>query len=307
ALAQATGRGTTRMAEALANLNPDIVVILGDRYEMLSAATAAFMLHLPIAHIHGGEVTEGAMDESIRHAITKLSTWHFASHPAHAARLRQLGEEPGRIFTTGAPGVDNLAAPALPKAELEASIGLTLKAPSVLVTYHPETLSPQSVEAQTAALLAALVARPDITWLITGANADAGGHHINAALKQFADTHPNACFHLSLGMRRYIAALHAVSAVLGNSSSALIEAPALGRAAVNIGDRQKGRTRGENVIDCPCEAKAILTALGQALAAKPAPSALFGTPGTVCPAIAIQLLALTIPAPRQKIFSDIKQ
>ncbi len=309
ALAHATARATSGIADALSRLKPDLVVILGDRYEMLAAATAAFLLHIPIAHIHGGEVTEGAQDESIRHAITKLSYWHFASAQAHAARLRQLGEDPARIFPLGAPGIDNLAQTPLSREQLEADLGIALNTPVALFTYHPETLSPMPVEAQIGAILASLAARPDITWLITGANAEAGGMAINAALEHFAQTHANAIFRMSLGQKRYISALHACDLVVGNSSSALIEAPTLGKIAVNIGDRQKGRLRTPTVIDCACNTASILAALQKALdpATRDAatPSAVFGTPGTVCAAIARQLLALPVPHQPQKAFHDL--
>ncbi len=309
ATAQATGRATTRIAEALSRLQPDMAVILGDRYEMLAAATAAFLLHIPIAHIHGGEVTEGAQDESIRHAITKLSYWHFASTQAHANRIIQLGEKPARVFAIGAPGIDNLASPAHTRAELERDLAITFNHPTALFTYHPETLSSLPVPAQISTVLAALERRPDITWLITGANADAGGRAINDALQSFTATHANARFHMSLGAKRYASALREVDVVVGNSSSALIEAPAIGKPAVNIGDRQKGRARDAHVIDAECNIASILFAIDKALS--PAMQSLgkstyFGTPGTVSPAIAGQLMALEIPANMQKPFHDLQ-
>ena len=310
ALAQATGRATSGIATALIACQPELVVILGDRYEMLAAATAAFMLHLPIAHIHGGEVTEGAMDESIRHAITKLSTWHFASAAPHAARIHQLGEDPTHIFTLGAPGLDALAQSPIPRAELERDLGIAFKNPTALFTYHPETLSPLSIDSQIATILAVLSVRSDITWLITGANADAGGRAINHALAQFAQDHGNAVFYTSLA-KRYVSALRECDIVVGNSSSALIEAPALGKIAVNIGDRQKGRLRAPTVLDCPCDTAQILATLEKAL--DPAtqksaqPSDLFGTPGTISAAIARALLYLPIQQHRQKIFHDSKK
>lgn len=304
-IANATGLATSGLAQAFAALKPDIALILGDRYEMLAAATAALLLRIPVAHIHGGEVTEGAMDESIRHAITKLSTYHFASCEAHARRLRQLGEDPAHIFTLGAPGIDHLAAIAMTREQLQADLGIKLNSPVALFTYHPETLSALSIDAQIAAILAALKARPDMTWLITGANADAGGRAINTALEHFASTHTNAIFRLSLGQKRYASALKEADIVVGNSSSALIEAPVLGTPAVDIGDRQKGRTRAPNIVDCPCDTPAILDAITRALRQPRQPSALFGIPGKVAPAIAHALLALPLLAPVQKRFVDL--
>lgn len=309
-LAEGMARGLSGMAQALQALAPDIVVILGDRYEMLAAATAAFMLHLPIAHIHGGEVTEGAMDESIRHAITKLSYWHFAAAAPYAARLRQLGEDPARIFTVGAPGVDALVrTPLLSRGELAGELGLPLEDPVALFTFHPETLSALSASAQVEAVMAALEQIPDVTWLMTGANADAGGRIINAALERFAAARPRALFRLSFGSRLYINAMRACTILVGNSSSALLEAAALGRIAVNIGDRQAGRLRAPTVMDCPCETGAILAclrrALTPALQAAARPSALFGIPGAVAPEIARRLLSLALPETLRKAFHDL--
>lgn len=305
ALATATGRATSGLAEALSTLNPDLVVILGDRYEMLAAATAAFLLHIPIAHIHGGEVTEGAQDESIRHAITKLSYWHFPSTESHAARIRQLGEAPARIFPLGAPGIDALAHTPIPRAQLEKELAIPFKSPTALLTYHPETLSAEPVESQIASVISAMQQRPNTTWIITGANADVGGLAINTALQAFAEKTPNAVFHMSLGLQRYASTLREVDVVIGNSSSALIEAPVIGTPAVNIGDRQKGRTRAENVIDCPCDPASITAALDRALRQPRTPSTLFGTPGEVSPAIAKALLSLEIPPSGQKHFHNI--
>jgi UDP-hydrolysing UDP-N-acetyl-D-glucosamine 2-epimerase len=307
ALAQATGLALSGIAAALDALKPHIVVILGDRYEMLAAATAATLLHLPIAHLHGGECTEGAMDESIRHAITKLSYWHFAAAPAYAARIIQLGETPEHVYTSGALGIDHLTRyPALTIADLERELGMTWRKPVALFTYHPETLSDVPVQTQIDNVLAAIAQRPDITWLMTGANADAGGQHINAALQSFAARHEHVYFHMSLGARRYASAMREAQLVVGNSSSALLEAPALAKPAVNIGDRQKGRMRSPHIVDCRCETPAILKAIDHALA-MPAlpPSNLFGTPGTVTPHIARQLMSVKIPATLRKTFHDI--
>lgn len=308
-LARSMGLGLSGIAEALDRLKPDIVVILGDRYEMLAAASGAVMLDIPVAHIHGGEVTEGAMDELIRHAITKLSYWHFAPYAQAEKRILQLGEDPSRVFMVGAPGIDNIARLELLSREaLEKELGISLAPPLILFTYHPETLSTMPVAAQIAEVTAALAAFPDATIIITGAGADSGGRAVNAALEQFAASHPRVLFRMSLGSRVYLSAMKQAQVVAGNSSSALIEAPALGRATVNIGDRQTGRLRSPGVIDCRCNAADITQGLRRALSPEfqqsLIPSTLFGTPGEVGRKIAHLLCTLDLPASLRKPFHD---
>lgn len=309
-IVHAMATGLSGMADALVKVNPDVVVILGDRYEMLSAATAASMLNLPIAHIHGGEVTEGAIDEAIRHAITKLSYWHFATADAYAKRIVQLGEHPSRVFTVGAPGIDQmLRLPTLARDAFAAELGMTLNTPTIVCTYHPETLAKTSINAQLTPMLDALAAFDDATVIITGANADAGGQAVNSLLQDFAATRPNTVFRMSLGSRLYLNAMRHADVVLGNSSSGVIEAPVLGRATVNIGNRQAGRIRASTVIDCDNTADAIRDALAKALSPAfqktLAPQTLFGIPGQVAPAIANALMAQEVPSSLRKAFYDL--
>jgi UDP-N-acetylglucosamine 2-epimerase (non-hydrolysing) len=309
-LTRAMGRCMQGMADALEKISPEIAVILGDRYEMLAAASACAMLKIPIAHIHGGEVTEGALDESIRHAITKLSYWHFATADAYAKRIVQMGENPAHVFSMGAPGIDNIAKlPLLSRQALEKELAIILTPPLLLLTYHPETLSSTAPEAQLGEVLKALESFPDATLVITGANADSGGQAINHLLQKFADKRPRTLFRASFGSLLYLSAMKHCGVVVGNSSSGMIETPTLGRATVNIGERQKGRLRTPGVIDCACESQAIIAALKKALSsafqASLTPSSLFGTPGSVGMAIAEKLSTLAIPPSPTKSFFDI--
>lgn len=270
AIAEAMGAATAAFARAFDALAPDVVVILGDRFEMLSAATAAFTLRLPIAHIHGGEVTEGALDEGYRHAITKLSALHFTAAEPYRQRVIQLGELPERVFTVGAPGLDHLLrTEPLPLAELEAFLGLSLAQPTALVTFHPATLDVSDAADQCAALLAALAVFPEWQFVLTRPNADAGGRTIFPLLDAFAakDSARRRVF-ASLGQARYLSLLRQVPVVIGNSSSGIIEAPSFGAATVNVGDRQRGRLRAASVIDCPIETDAIVRAIRQAVSAE---------------------------------------
>ena len=255
-------------AIALARLKPDILVMLGDRYELLSAAQAAVLARVPIAHIHGGETTEGAIDDAIRHAITKLAQWHFTAAEPYAHRIRQMGEASARVWNVGAPAMDNIAAlDPLPMNELEAFLGLQLRSPTFLVTYHPVTIIEDGGLASMQALLAALdMFRGSI--VITGTNADVGANAIRTLLKIFADERSNRVVLIeSLGARRYLSLMHHVDAVVGNSSSGLLEAPAVGVPTVDIGPRQQGRLRAPSVIHCGESMGDIRKALETALSA----------------------------------------
>ena len=307
ALAQCMGRAVSGIAEALADIRPDLVVLLGDRYEIVAAACASAMLHIPIAHIHGGEETEGAQDNSWRHAITKMAYWHFPPYELAKQRILQMGEQPAHVFVSGAPGIDNIALlNLLSRDALEALLGIALDKPVILFTYHPEELSARSVDDQIMTVLAALRRFPQATLLITGANADSGGNAINAALQAFAAERPNTLFRLSFGSLLYLSAMKHCDVVAGNSSSALLEAPALGKASVNIGDRQAGRLRTAGIIDCVCEEAAIVSALEKALSpafqAGLAPSTVFGVPGKVHEIIARTVMTQPLPATVQKPF-----
>jgi UDP-hydrolysing UDP-N-acetyl-D-glucosamine 2-epimerase len=267
ATAQATGRGVALLAEALGKLSPDIVLVLGDRYEILSAALAALLLNIPIAHIHGGETTEAAMDDAIRHAITKIAALHFAAAEPYARRIVQMGEDPDRVFTTGAPGLDGLEIfPFMTRDELAQDLGIDLSGRFFVVTYHPVTLAADKGAAAASALTAALNAFPEASVLFTGVNSDPGHSVINDTIANFAAADPKRRKAAqTLGRRRYLSAVKESDAVIGNSSSGLIEAPALGTTTINIGDRQKGRLRSASVIDCGEDRAAILAAVGRAL------------------------------------------
>ncbi|MEO5335304.1 MAG: UDP-N-acetylglucosamine 2-epimerase [Magnetospirillum sp. WYHS-4] len=265
--ARAMGRGLLGMAEALDRLRPDVVVVLGDRFEILTAVQAALVQGIPVAHIHGGELTEGVIDDDIRHAVTKMASLHFVAAEVFARRVRQLGEEPERIFVVGAPGVDALAELApLPREVLEADLGLSLTAPLFLATYHPETLGDRPPVQATAEFLGALESFPGARVVFTGVNADPGRDAVAAAIARFVQDHPErAAFRESLGQRRYLSLMRLADAVIGNSSSGIIEAPAAGVPTINVGDRQKGRPHAESVIDCAPDRQAIGAAIRQAL------------------------------------------
>jgi UDP-hydrolysing UDP-N-acetyl-D-glucosamine 2-epimerase len=259
------GLGVMGFASTFSRLEPDILVLLGDRFEILAAAIAAVVARIPIAHIHGGESSEGAIDESFRHAITKMSHIHFPAVDLYARRIRQMGEDPEKIFTCGAPGLDNIYDLKLPgREELSGELGISLRHPIALITYHPVTLEENTASPHIANLLGALLGR-GLTLLFTYANADAGGRVINQMIDNFVKHEPNAHVFPNLGQRRYLGLLNIADVMVGNSSSGIIEAPSFKLPVVNIGDRQRGRVRAANVIDCGVERDEIAEALDQAL------------------------------------------
>jgi UDP-N-acetylglucosamine 2-epimerase (non-hydrolysing)/GDP/UDP-N,N'-diacetylbacillosamine 2-epimerase (hydrolysing) len=251
-ITKALGRATIGFAEALAALQPDMLVLLGDRYETLAAAQAALIARVPVAHIAGGDMTEGAYDDAIRHSITKMSHLHFVTHAEAARRVRQLGEAPERIFTVGNPGLDRLLGLKLmERDELGRELGFVFQRRNLLVTYHPETLDAESTETRISALLQALERLGDDVGLIfTLPNADAGNRAIRECIQEYVARHRSARAYASLGQLRYWSAMKHVDAVVGNSSSGVLEAPSLRKPAVNIGDRQKGRPQAASVINC---------------------------------------------------------
>lgn len=263
AVARSTGMGVMGMADAFRRLAPDVAVMPGDRFEILAAAQAAMLMRIPIAHIHGGEVTEGAIDESIRHAVSKMASLHFVSAEPYRRRLMRMGEDPDRVYVVGAPGLDHFRRlPLASREELLGSVGLDAARPFLLATYHPATRGNLDPETALEALLDALERFPEQQILITKANADAGGRAINAALERFAATRAGrVALVASLGSRRYLAAVREASALVGNSSSGLIEAPAVDTPTVNIGPRQQGRLRAVSVRDCDESADAIAAAI----------------------------------------------
>lgn len=267
AVADSLAHSTAGLAHAFDRLQPDLVVVLGDRYEVLAAAQASLMLGIPLAHLHGGETTEGAFDEAIRHAVTKMSHLHFVAADEYALRVRQLGEHDEHIYNFGAPGLDHLTRSQIAdRAELERTLGTPLGSPLFAVTYHPETLEADGGMAGLCAMLAALGKVEGASIVFTGVNADPGYDHLTQEIHGFVSADPQHR-HLvaSLGQTRYLGLLKIADAVVGNSSSGLIEAPALRVPTVNIGDRQKGRLRASSVIDCVPTREDIATALSKAI------------------------------------------
>ena len=264
-VAVAGGRAVEGFARQLRNLRPDMVLLLGDRFETLAAAFAAATLRIPVGHLHGGETTEGALDESYRHAITKLSHIHFPATEQAASRIVQLGERPDQVHVVGAPGLETIArCKHMSLEELSTAIGIGLEAGFVLVTYHPATLSAQSPEDQVTQLTNGL-ARAERQLVISRPNADAGSAVVASRLEEFCHERSNAHLVASAGQEAYINLMRHAAVMLGNSSSGIIEAPSIPLAVVNVGPRQQGRQRAANMIDVPCEGEAITDGLKQAL------------------------------------------
>lgn len=267
-LAAAMGRGLAGFGAAFAQLKPDFAVVLGDRYEILSAASAAMLARVPIAHLHGGEATFGLIDEAVRHAVTKMAHLHFVSADPYARRVIQMGEAPERVFNVGALALDTIAHSALPGAgAVLEEIGLAGGGPLLMLTYHPVTLTEDTGLSGVRALLAALEKLPEThRILVTGTNADTAGRGVAGLIEDFAKRQRSRVrFVNSLGHLRYLSVLEAAHAAVGNSSSGIIEAPALGTPTVNIGPRQDGRLRAPSVIDCGEEEGEISAAIERAL------------------------------------------
>lgn len=263
---RALGTAVSGFARVLERLQPDLMLVLGDRYEILGAVQAALIARVPVAHIAGGDITEGAFDDAIRHALTKLSHLHFVTNEQAAQRVRQLGEADDRVFVSGSPGIDQiLATPRLSRDELEKRLGMPLRSRNLAITFHPATLDSTDALDQLEQVFEALAGLgEDVGLVFTGANADPRGQAVNEHIHAFVAGHPNAVQHGSLGQQGYYSLLAEVDAVVGNSSSGLYEAPSFGTPTVNIGDRQAGRLKAASVIDCAPEASAITTALHRA-------------------------------------------
>lgn len=246
--------------------NPDMVVLLGDRYETLSVALAAMLCQIPISHIHGGETTEGAIDEAIRHAITKISYLHFTACAEYRKRVIQLGEDPSRVYNVGALGVENIKnLPLLSREEVSKQIGFSLERPYALVTFHPVTLEAQTQRDQVHELFEALECFPDIRLIFTKSNADSGGLEINALIDEYVARNPRrAIAFFSMGYLLYISAMKTCSMVIGNSSSGILEAPSMHVPTIDIGDRQKGRLFAESVIHSESDRDSIVSAIKKA-------------------------------------------
>lgn len=265
-LSKSTGLGLIGLSEALGRLRPDLLVLLGDRYEAMAAGIAAMMACIPIAHLHGGEATFGLIDEAIRHAVTKMSHLHFTATEVYRRRVIQLGEHPARVFNVGAIGLDNLKRlTLLDRAETEAAIGRSFGVRNVLVTFHPVTLEQATAAAQFENLLSAIDLVSPVQVIFTKANADTDGRVINTMIDDYvAANSDHAAAFVSLGQLRYLSVMRQVDAVVGNSSSGIIEAPSLGVPSINIGARQQGRIRAASVIDCDPAVEDIVAALKKA-------------------------------------------
>ncbi len=258
-ISKSMGLAQISFAEAYDELSPDIVIVLGDRYEIFSAVASAMIARIPIAHLHGGETTEGAFDESIRHSITKMSHLHFVATNEYRRRVIQLGEEPKRVFNVGGMGIENIKRlKLLDKKEFEKSIGFQLNKKNLLVTFHSVTLENATSKEQFQALLDAIDALKETHIIFTKANSDTDGRVINSMIDEYVakNSHKSVAF-TSLGQLRYLSALQFVDVMVGNSSSGLAEAPSFKIGTINIGDRQKGRMKAKSVIDCKPNKKAI--------------------------------------------------
>ena len=250
-IAKSMGLGLIGFADALNDLNPNLIVVLGDRFEIFAAAAAALVARIPVAHLHGGETTEGAFDEALRHSITKMSHLHFVAAEEYRQRVIQLGEQPERVFLVGGLGIDNIKRlKLLDRTELEASIDFQLGAKNLLITFHPVTLETSTAEDQMAELLAALAELKDTQLIFTMPNADTDGRTLIKMVQQFVAQHPNARAYTSLGQLRYLSCVAQVDGVVGNSSSGLAEVPSFKKGTINIGDRQRGRLQAASVINC---------------------------------------------------------
>jgi GDP/UDP-N,N'-diacetylbacillosamine 2-epimerase (hydrolysing) len=263
-IAKSMGLGLIGFADALNDLKPDLIVVLGDRFEIFSAVTAALVARIPVAHLHGGELTEGAFDEAIRHSLTKMSHLHFVAAEEYRHRVIQLGEQPDRVFLVGGLGIDNIKRlKLLDREELEAAIDFRLGTKNLLITFHPVTLEAATAAEQMAELLAALAELEDTQLIFTMPNADTDGRVLIGMVEQFVAQHANARAYISLGQLRYLSCVYHVDGVVGNSSSGLAEVPSFKKGTINIGDRQRGRLQAESVINCEPTHQSIAAAFEQ--------------------------------------------
>jgi GDP/UDP-N,N'-diacetylbacillosamine 2-epimerase (hydrolysing) len=261
-VAKSMGLGLIGFADALHELQPDLIVVVGDRFEIFSAVSAALVARIPVAHIHGGEATEGLIDEAIRHSITKMSHLHFVAAEPYRQRVIQLGEQPSHVFLVGGLGVDNIKRlTLLDRRALEKSLNFKLGPKSLLITYHPVTLDAASAENEMEELLAAFSDLKDTSLIFTMPNADTGGRMITKLVEEFVEKNSNARAYNSLGQLRYLSCLAQVDGVIGNSSSGLLEMPSFKKGTINIGDRQRGRLQAESVINCEPKRQDINAAL----------------------------------------------
>jgi GDP/UDP-N,N'-diacetylbacillosamine 2-epimerase (hydrolysing) len=261
-IAKSMGLGLIGFADALHDLQPDLIVVLGDRFEIFSAVSAALVARIPVAHLHGGETTEGAFDEALRHSITKMSHLHFVAAEPYRQRVIQLGEQPDRVFLVGGLGIDNIKRlQLLDRTALETSLDFKLGVKNLLITFHPVTLETATAEDQMNELLAALADLKDTILIFTLPNADTDGRMLIKMVQNFVAQHINARAYTSLGQLRYLSCIAQVDGVVGNSSSGLAEVPSFKKGTINIGDRQRGRLQAESVINCEPSRSSIANAL----------------------------------------------
>jgi len=260
----AMGKVQAEVSKVLQETKPDLLLVLGDRYEILSAVIAALLCKIPVAHIHGGEVTTGAFDDSIRHAITKMSHLHFVATEKSKKRVLQLGEKPETIFNFGGLGVDAIKSNEfVSQEEIQKVTGIKFGEKNLLITYHPETMSRKSPREQISILLDALAKNDDINFIFTGVNADPGSDEIANEIKKFVELRPNAIYCSSLGQRNYLSTVLYCDGVVGNSSSGILEVPTLKKATINIGNRQLGREMAESVISCELDSGSIAKSIDE--------------------------------------------
>jgi UDP-hydrolysing UDP-N-acetyl-D-glucosamine 2-epimerase len=269
-IAKSIGLGIIGFADALDRLKPDIMVVLGDRYEILAAVQAALVARIPVAHIHGGETTEGLIDEAIRHSITKMAQIHFVAAEPYRSRVIQLGENPERVFNFGAPGLDNIVKMSLlNKIDFEQSLGFKLGTLNFLVTFHPVTLDENGPEFAMTELLSALDCFSDAKIIFTKPNSDTDGRKIVKMIDDYVTKNADrAVAFISLGQLRYLSAINHVDIVIGNSSSGLVEVPVFKKPTINIGERQGGRLKTSSVLDCKESKESIIAAINKALSAE---------------------------------------
>ncbi len=311
AICKSMGLALIGYGEAIQRLKPDIVLLLGDRFETFCMAAAAQVCGVPLAHIHGGEITEGVVDEAFRHSITKMAQLHFAAFETYRQRIIQLGEAPERVFDVGALGVENiLHMPLIARSDLERSVGFKLEKPYFLVTFHPVTLEKETSKGQFQSILDALDAFPEYNVIFTKGNADTDGRIVNRLIDDYAKARPERCVAVSsLGSLRYMSSMKYADAVIGNSSSGIIEAPSLKIPTVNIGDRQRGRIQAASILNCIPDADAIRQTIEQALSPAfqeklPGISNPYDRPGT-CSAIVGLLERTDIKGIIKKTFHDV--
>jgi GDP/UDP-N,N'-diacetylbacillosamine 2-epimerase (hydrolysing) len=261
-ISKSMGLAQISFSESYEDLQPDLLIVLGDRYEIFSAVSAAMIARIPVAHLHGGEATEGSIDESIRHSITKMSQLHFTATKEYKNRVIQLGEHPDRVFNVGGLGIDNInKLNLLSKVDFEKAIKFNLGKKNIIVTFHPVTLENSTAEIQFKELLGSLDGLQDTKIIFTKANSDTDGRVINSMIDNYVYSHDNTIAFISMGQLNYLSALQFVDAVVGNSSSGLLEAPNFKIGTIDIGDRQRGRIKADSVISCPPDKKSINSAL----------------------------------------------